>query len=395
MQVLHLTGHFQKWNLESFYENSIGDGFVFCAYSFPNGFFNNPRINGYKTEDILKISLFDLQYFGKKEGGNINKGKLKTYDFHPASNARSTEQTNIFIEDLIKKGIQYQIKSLGLKNIIIPNYYENNNLDQFIGIIRNINKWLLNNRERDVKYYMTIPVTAHTIIDEHKVEKLLYNLTDIDIGFDGYYIVCESKPDSRQKLNVDFKYLNNLSTILTILKKQKFTTIYSYANWDSLIFLSLTDIDFITIGTYENLRNFNIKRFIVEEDGGPSKGWYFSEKLLNFIKAPLLDLVRMRNGIDLIENERNIFSDVIIKDGYPWSNQKPEVHKNYLLAIERLLKELYMENDIKKRILLMIKKIEQAIQNYEALEDKGIYLTDESRNYHLSTWKSFLLSKIK
>ena len=191
-----------------------------------------------------------------------------------------------------------------------------------------------------IKYFMTLPIPHHTIIDEEKIEKLLYYLTDFDMVSDGYYIVCESKPDTMQKVSTDFKYLKNLSTVLSILKKQNFTTIYAYANWDALIFLSLTDIDYVTIGTYENLRNFNIRRFITNEDGGPSKGWYFSERLLNLIKAPLLDLIRIQGGQDLIKNEKNIFSDAILVKGYPWSNQKPEVHKNYLLAIERLLKEL-------------------------------------------------------
>lgn len=393
MRVLQLAGHIQKWNLDSHYQNSVADGFIFCAYSFPDGFFSSPKINGYKTEEILEKSFFDLQYFAKKEAGNIDKGKLATYDFHPAANADDDRQTNVWIEGLIKKGIKYQIETLGLKNIIIPNYYENDNLDQFIGMVKQLNKWLAKNKTDGVEYYMTIPITNHTVIDEDKIDKLLYHLTDIDIVYDGYYIICEAKPDYRQKVSTDYKYLNNLSTLLSILKKQKFKTIYSYANWDALLFLSLTDIDYITIGTYENLRNFNIKRFIANDDGGPSKGWYFSEKILNFIKAPLLDLVRAQRGIELIKNEKNIFSDAILVEGYPWSNQKPEVHKNYLMAIERLLKELDSEKDIKKRKQLMLTKIQKAIDSYESLERNGIYLTDESKNYHLETWKSFLLSK--
>ena len=393
MKVLQLIGHSQKWNLDAFYENAISEGFIFCAYNFEEGFFNAPKISGYKTDDILRKSFFDLQYFGKKEGGKISKGKLHGYSFHPSAHSKSEEKTNVLFENLIKEGIEYQINQLGLSHIIIPNIYENERLDYFIGLIKNINKWLSKNKKDGVKYYMTIPITQHTIIDEDRVEKLLYNLTDIDIVFDGYYIMCETKHEGLQKITLDFKYLNNLTTILSVLKKQKFETIYSYANWDALIFLALTDIDFISIGTYENLRNFNIKRFTVNEDGGPSKGWYFSEKLLNFIKSPLLDLIRIQKGIKLIENGKNIFSDAILKEGYPWSSQKPEVHKNYLLSVERLLKELSAEKDLRKRKELMIQKIDNAIETYNKLEEKGINLTYESKNYHLDIWKSFLLSK--
>jgi len=393
MKVLQLTGHFSKWNLDAHYQNEISDGFIFCAYSFEEGFFKKTKIGSYNTEEVLNKAFFDLQYFGKKEGGKISKGNLHSYPFHPSANSESGDQTNVLFENLIKEGIKYQTGQLGLSNVVIPNIYENDKPEQFIAIVKNINKWLTKNKKDGIKYYMTIPITHHTIIDEERVEKLLFHLTDIDIAFDGYYVICEAKPDNIQKISTDFKYLNNLSTVLSVLKKQKFTTIYSYANWDALVFLSLTDIDYITIGTYENLRNFSIKRFTINEDGGPSKGWYFSEKLLNFIKSPLLDLIRLQKGINLIENEKNIFSDAILKEGYPWSNQKPEVHKNYLLAIERLLKELAAEKDLKKRKELMIHKIDVASATYKKLEDKRINLTFESKNYHLDTWKSFLLSK--
>ncbi|THU33003.1 hypothetical protein FAM09_26530 [Niastella caeni] len=393
MKVLQLAGHLIKWNLDAYYQNDISEGFVICAYNFENGYFSRDKISGYETSDILNKAYFDLQYFAKKDAKNITKGKLGTYPFHPAAAMDDGSQTNTWIENLIKQGVKFQIETLGLKNIIIPNYYENDNLEQFVGMIKTINRWLSNNKIEGVKYYMTIPITNHTIIDAEKIDKLLFYLTDISIVFDGYYILCESKPDNRQKVSTDFKYLNNLTTVLYVLKKQKFTTIYSYANWDALIFLSLTDIDYITIGTYENLRNFSIKRFTMDEDGGPSKGWYFSEKVLNFIKSPWLDLIRMNNGLDLIKNERNIFSDAILTFGYPWSNQKPEVHKNYLLSVERQLKEIASIEDLSVRKKYMIDKIDAAIATYRKLNEMNIYFDDESRNYHLATWRSYLLSK--
>ena len=65
MKVIQQVGHYPKWNLDAHYVNSISDGFVFCAYSFPNGFFDKKIINGYETDEILSKSFFDLQYFAK------------------------------------------------------------------------------------------------------------------------------------------------------------------------------------------------------------------------------------------------------------------------------------------------------------------------------------------
>ncbi|MBL0742740.1 hypothetical protein [Chryseolinea lacunae] len=392
MKTLHLIGHMHKWNLDSHFKNGVGDGFIFCAYSFPYGYFDHETMNDYPMNEVLAKSMIDLQYYGKKESGNINKGKLSTYPFHPAANPDSEQQTEVYIENAIRAGIRYQI-SIGLNNIVIPNFYENDDLDKLIIVIKNINSWLVSNKVDGKKYYMTIPIANHTVIDASKMDKLLYSLTDIDIQYDGYYIVCEARPEHRQKISTDFKYLNNLSRFLSVLKKQKFETIYSYANWDVLIFLAVTNIDFITIASYENLRNFSIRRFLINEDGGPSKGWYFSEKILNFIKAQLIDLVRSQGGLKVIKNEKNIFSDSCLEEYYAWSNQKPDVHKNYLLSIDRLLKKVASIADLNERKKYVLSLIEDAIHAYRKLEEKKIFLTDESKNYHLETWKSFLLTK--
>lgn len=387
-----MAGHRVNWNLDAFYKNQIGDGFVFCAYSFPPEDFKKSKINGYDMKDVLDISFFDLQYFGKKASSNIGKGNLSNYSFHPASLGDDSSITSVYIITSIISGIKYQI-DLGLKNIIIPNYYEDDNLDKFISIIKEVNRWLKNNKVDGLKYFMTVPISYLTIIDSTKTEKLLFNLTGMDIVFDGYYIVCESKPEARTKLNVDFKYLRNLSKVFEVLSKQKFLTIYAYANWDAIIFLATANIDYVTIATYENLRNFTIKRFIQTEDGGPSKGWYFSEKLLNMVKAQLLDLIRIQNGIDIIANERNIFSDFILTPEYDWSNQKPDVHKNYLLAINRLLKEISEIQDIEERKQFVLDKIQNAIDAYRNLESKRLSLPDESKNYHLQNWQLHLRTK--
>lgn len=391
MKTLHLVGHNHKWNLDSYFQNNIGEGFIFCAYSFGIDFSKKEKISGHKMSDVLQESRLDLQFFGKKESADLERGNLKTYPFHP-SNIDGDEETNEYLLNSIKEGIKFQIKS-GFQDIIIPNYYENDDIELLIGLIKNINKWLEKNRSSEHRYFMSVPFTNHTIIDATKVDNLLYTLTDRSIIFDGYYIVCESKPEFKQKISTDIKYLRNLSRVFSVLKKQNFITIYAYANWDSLVFLSLTDIDFITIATYENMRNFNIKRFLSTEDGGPSKGWYYSEKLLNFVKAQFIELVREKGCLPLIMNEKNIFSDTILDVNFPWNNHKPEVHKNYLLAINRQLNELGAIQDLAKRKDFLLSKIDLAIEEYDKLERQKVYLLEESKNYHLAIWKSFLLSR--
>jgi len=99
--------------------------------------------------------------------------------------------------------------------------------------------------------------------------------------------------------------------------------------------------------------------------------------------------------IGTIKNEHNIFSDVILKENYIWNIHKPDVNKNYLLSISSLLKKISTIPDIKDRIIYVLFLIQEAIDNYQRLDDNYVVLQSEGRNYHLDTWLMYLLKTIQ
>lgn len=242
---------------------------------------------------------------------------------------------------------------------------------------------------------MTIPFANESIKNDEYVERLLQAITDMNIEFDGYYIVCDSNPGYKKKVSTDFNYYINLLKVFSTLNKQGFKTIHGYANWDAIVFNALSNIDNVSIGTFENLRKFNITRFTEKISGGPSDGWYYSEKLMNFIKAKDLTQFRNTGTLDLIKNDRNAFSDIILDESFAWSTQKPDVHKNYLLAISRFYAQMRQMDDINKRANFVLEEINKARELYERLAtDHKVFLLDESSDYHLSTWAAFIQSNI-
>ena len=381
MKVTHVLGHNSNWNIDSYLKNEIGDYFLITAFTHGKS---------YESKNIFRkifdISMIDLQFYGKNV--QISGGKLDEFSFHPI-NKEDENVTNVYFDTCAKKAIKYQIER-GFKNIIVPLYYENEEVQDIITTIKKLNRYVANHQTKNVKFFMTLPFANHIIINKEKVDELLFACTDMDICFDGFFITCENKPEFRRKLTTDIKVIRNLSKILKTLKFQGFKTIYAYANWDAILYLAQTDIDYITIGSYENLRNFDIKRFTEDISGGGSKGYYFSEKLLNMIRADDITLIQETNNLDYVKNTKNIFSDIILRQGYPWNIHKPDVNKNYLLAINRLLKKIakIKEIDIRKKYVLSL--ILDAIDNYKILEGKHIYLDNESSNYHLNVWRSYL-----
>jgi len=381
MKVTQVLGHNSNWNVESFIENEIGDCFLITAFTHGVKFESKKLFN-----KILDISMIDLQFYGKN--AQITSGKLNQFPFHPI-NRDDKDVTSIYFDACAKQAIKYQIDR-GFENIIIPLYYENEEVKDIIATVRNLNKYIAKQQNKNVKYFMTLPFANHIIINKEKVDELLFACTDMDICFDGFFITCENKPEFRRKLTTDIKVIRNLSKVFKTLKYQGFETIYAYANWDAILYLAQTDIDYITIGSYENLRNFDIKRFTEDISGGGSKGYYFSEKLLNMIRADDITVIQETNNLDYVKNTKNIFSDIILRQGYPWNIHKPDVNKNYLLAINRLLKKIAGIKDIDVRKKHVLGLIQTAIENYNILEGKHIYLDNESSNYHLNIWRTYL-----
>lgn len=340
-----------------------------------------------KIQTILDKSMVDLQFYGKKETIS-KKGKLADFSFHPV-HVDQEKSTNTYIKNCIIEAIKYQ-EEKGFRHIIIPHFYENEDESILISTIGVINKYLKNHRRNDHKYFMTLPLSHDIIRDSDKVEAILFACTDMNILFDGYFIACENKPKFGQKLTIDYDLIMNLSRVFTVLKQQEYQTIYAYANFDAIIYLAQTDIDYITIGSYENLRKFDLRRFTETPGGGPSDGYYFSEKLLNVIRAADLAPLRNESLLNEIRNENNIFSDIVLDPGFKWNTHKSEVHKNYLLSIGQLLKQISEVKDIEARKDFVLEKIGQAIDLYSYLYENNITFSREGEDYHLNIWKTYL-----
>jgi hypothetical protein len=388
MEILHQLGHKKNWNAEVFYENQVGDGFIFCAYSNEPEVLSKPFYK-HPIEEVLPLSFLDLQYYGGKQSTG---GKLTNYEFHPINRNQSDDTETSLIEDIVK-GISFQIEK-GLKKVIIPHIYNTGDTDYTTKVVKLVNEYLKENKVDGVEYFMTLPFSGEEIKNSDRIEVLLQNVTDMHILFDGYYVVCEQNLTGNRKISEDIEYYENLSRIFQTLKGQGFKIIHGYANVDSLVFSAITDIDYVSIGSYEVQRNFNIQRYIEDVSGGGSKGWYYSEKLLGFVRSQELVLVRKNEGIPMIANDENIFSDTILQEEYDWNIHKPEVHKNYMMSVANMLKSISDISDRNERIGYLLEQAVSARNTYKKLEEKGVFFSNESSGYHLPFWQTVLTQSL-
>ncbi len=168
MKVTHVLGHNSNWNTEAYFEQQIGEYFLITAFS--HGIDFGLRKDFQKVHDI---SMIDLQFYGKKN----KKGKLDEFPFHTA-NCDEKSVTNVYFESCVKQSIQFQ-KERGFKNIIIPHFYENEEVNDIIDTIKKFQSICIKYKKSDEeKYFMTLPFANHIIIDKDKVEEILFESTD-------------------------------------------------------------------------------------------------------------------------------------------------------------------------------------------------------------------------
>ena len=387
MKQLHLLGHNHVWAIDAYDKHKIGHGFVISAFSTPRESVA-PLITKIKELAGNPEVLLDLEFFGSKQ--TIGKN-LKTYEFHPG-NLDDETVTSVGVRDSVLKGEDLQIE-LGLKTIIVPSAA---GLDTEIVLkdVRSFSKILQQRKEtrwQGRKFLYSLVLDLSSLENEAKLESLLIGLTDQSSSFDGYYIVCDVPVPFRRKISTAYGYLSGLTRLLSTLNAQKMETVWSHANWDAALFCSITNISAVTLGTWENLRRFSIKRFTETVSGGPSDGWYFSETLLNFIRAGEISRLRAKGCLPLVANKNNVFSDAILKESFGWSNTKPEVHKNYLVAISTLLSEISSISDKGERLRYFESLVEKGRDVYLQLrEEYRVFLLDENSDYHLADWLAFL-----
>lgn len=167
MKIYHQLGHNHKWALDSYFQNDIGDGFIFSAFSFKYGKLEN-GVSTYKPDQYLSKSMMDLQFYGSKKTVG---GQLESYPFHPV-NLNDSDSTMVAGTELIEKAIAYQ-ESLGLRNIITPVFYhEASDFGKYEKYLKKINKIIdrRKNKGSKSKYLMTVPFSNIAILNDDYVE---------------------------------------------------------------------------------------------------------------------------------------------------------------------------------------------------------------------------------
>ncbi|CAK7029938.1 hypothetical protein [Tissierella sp.] len=379
ISVYHQCGHNDVWNFDIYNEDNIGDGFILC----PKMRMNKGEIITL-DENIKKNSFFDPQFYQPRS----DLKKLSEYDFFPnllCDDEYNTidfyEISNISAEKCISFQLEQKYKHLIIPTVVYDEtpqtYLESLNqlyIEPFIKAIRGKDI-----EEREV--LLTVVIKDSQLLDDNYTNELLNLITSYS-EITGIYLVPYCK-NSTKRIK-DMRFIVNILKFINILKYNEMYIHVAYSDIEGLLY-SLAGINSISIGTYENLRRFDLANFEERKQKGfssPNKRIY-SSRLFQWIDFNYLGILKDFEKFDNLF-EQNKYVTMEVPDYKDWHFRFPELYKHYMMGIYnqyKCLPDSYEErfNYIKGELL-------NAIELNKEISDFGILFNSDNDGSHLECW---------
>lgn len=377
MDVYHQAGHNSVWNIASLVEDIAGSGIIFSPVND-----NAEKIAGI-DESIRKRSFFDPQLYLPK----MLKGKLASFDYFPANISQNFQTSDFDKEkqEIAKRCIDFQLTNQ-FKYVIIPaRYYDvrpNSFYEEFEDHLIEPFISYYQSRKQQSELLLTVIAKQEQLMNDDSRNELLNWLTGLT-GINGIYLIFENSFLTKQIK--DSAYLYNALTFIHTLKLNGLRVHVGYTNIEGLVY-SIAAADSISMGSYENLRQFGIKRF---EDREKKRMQGPNPRLYSRILFQMIDYGYKDGIMKLYADWQKIFEDsryrpLMFKPEYNWHFSKAEPYKHYFLLFSSQVASL--PSNVSERISYLKNLFLEAVTLFREVESSGIYLDDDSNGSHLPIW---------
>lgn len=379
ISVYHQCGHNDIWNFDIYTEDNIGDGLILC-----------PKMRTKKgdiialDEEVKKNSFFDPQFYQPRS----DLKKLSEYDFFPnvlCDDEYNTidyyEMSNVAAEKCISFQLEQKYKFLIIPTIVYDEtpqtYLENLNqlyLEPFIKAIKDKD---ISNKE----VLVTVVIKDSQLLDDDYTNELLNLITSYP-EITGVYLVPYCK-NSTKRIK-DIKFLVDILKFINVLKNNEMYIHVAYSDIEGLVY-SLAGIDSISIGSFENLRRFDLANFEVRKKDGfssPNKRIY-SSSLFQWIDFNYLGILKeFEKFEDLFEYNKYVTFE--IPDDKNWHFKFPELYKHYMMTLYYQYKNLPIKYE--ERFNYIKSELLKGIDLNKEIADFGILFNSDNDGSHLECW---------
>ena len=375
--LLHQVGHNSNWNVESFENESCGDGLIL-----------SPLHQAMATVERLSArtraaSIFDPQFYLP----NSRKAKLQTYPFFPEQ-VDGGFQTSTFAPHaaaVARDCIDFQVAQ-GFRKVVVPtrfisqpfpDYFDQHNAFTVDAFMEHAGARPL---------CLSLAVTAPMIQHPTWRRSLLNWITSFP-AVDEVYLMYEHVRDYKQVQ--DGVFLRDCLSFFSDVLSTGLKLTVGYTNTEGLLFTASGDLN-ITMGSFENTRIFSVDKFVESEGDrrGPKARIYLAG-LMNWIQFE--DAKRIRQMAPSVWNRVYMptqwAEDALAQPVEPTFNQAP-LYKHYFLNMNREVNALRQISAPDRRRYLA-ERVEKAMAAYRDLP-LGLELEKHGRAAHLHGWRAAL-----
>ena len=365
MKVYHQVGHNYKWNIDS-YNDGYGDGLILSPVNIESDKLLS------LPETTRRNSFLDPQMYLL----GTERASISSYPFFPGNIKAGFTTTDLDTSNtqIAQLCTDYQLNAQ-MKYVVIPTRYLDATPTKYLEqMTRGFVVPFLDYKEQhgiDAPYLLTVVVKQSILTTEELRDELLNWMTGIQ-GIAGFYLIFDN--DYQSKQIKDFNYLKNALFFIHVLKMNAFEVHIGYTNTEGLLF-SAAMPDSVSIGSYENLRNFRISRFEAadgKKKHSPNPRLY-STKLLQWVEYNYIQ--SMEQMVPDYEQyfDNSAYRPLMFTPTFKWHFMKSELYKHYF---EVFSKQAGCLPDIQAERIENIKaQIQAALRCYR--EIKRYILLDE------------------
>jgi len=382
MLIYHQCGHNFVWNIQSLLQDVVGNGLIISPVNV-----DADRIRDRIPHELLSNSWIDPQFYLPDD----SKSKLATYPFFPANvlDGFSTADYQSCAFEVAKACLTFQ-HSLGLKYLVIPTRYFEDFPDNYLEQLESF--YLEPFVKAKYELGLTNPLLLTVITKPLHLESgmprdelLSWATSYAEVS--GIYLILDNNFHSKQIK--DPKYLAGALRFIRALRLNDLEVHVGYSGLEGLL-LSVADPTSVSVGSYENLRSFDISRLVTREPGSQQYGprpRVYSGRLLQWIEDTYLPPLR-----ELTPDWKDLFDDSPYKEYLLDSEislnfQRSELYKHYFLLFSEQIAALPAVQD---RAQYIKELVMDAMALFEQIEASGVFLDPNSDRSHLPAWLNAL-----
>ena len=181
-------------------------------------------------------------------------------------------------------------------------------------------------------------------------------------------------------------FMLGIMKFIDVLKQNELYVHLAYSDVEGLV-VSLAGIDSVSIGSYENVRRFNLNNFNEKDESkffNQPKRRIYSAELLQWIDYDYISVLKTdyKDFAYLFEN--NQYIDFSVKDEIDWNLKNPVLYKHYLTSLYNQYKSLAPSYSERKCQLLEKLQISRSYNN--DIIESGILFDNNSNGDHIERW---------